>query len=53
MTAAAAITRPAGTAKRSARLRKPGAIRSAFGARARKKAGTPMLNVEMTVRCRG
>ena len=44
---------PPGTASRSTRFTKPVRARSLFGARARKKAGTPMVRVDSTVECRG
>ena len=50
---ATAASTPAGTAKRRTRSTKPGTARRSLGARAMKKAGMPMVRLEMIVRCRG
>ncbi len=51
--AAAPVIRPDGTAYRITRRTKCGRARSVLGASARKKAGTPMVRVDSSVRCRG
>ena len=43
--AAAPVTRPAGTQKRKTRLMNPGTYRREFGAKAKKNPGIPIVNV--------
>ncbi|OAH12128.1 hypothetical protein STSP_45890 [Streptomyces jeddahensis] len=53
MKVAAAARIPPGIAYRMTRCTKWGWARSLLGARARKKAGTPMVSVDSSVRWRG
>ncbi len=50
---AAAASPPTGRAKETTRRTNPGRARCAEGARARKKAGMPIVSEPTSVRCRG